>query len=950
MEMTIEQQRAMALARARLRMKEQGSPYRQPGQEQEQRPGFMEFVNQGIASGLGAPVDMVTGVINAGISGANMIFPPEQNLSGLITGEAPAPRFGHIQDPFGGSASINRGMSGMGVPVAPPEMRAEGFMENIGAGLGGAAGALVPFSAGAKAVQGLGGAAGAAGEAILSPFIQTPGRAIATELAAGAGAGAGIDVAQNLAPGNPYAEIGGALIGGGVAGLTPNLVTRAAPYVPGIGLATRATQAAVAPFTKAGALVRARNRIAGLVEDPDAARAALTQENIGGLSPATQTGERRLMALEQQVRNTDPTADATMRGREAETNRLFNDELAAVGGDGSIADTRSFLSDRVGGLVTKMDEAVERASQRAEDQLALLTPSQRQSASSVIVREEIDAAHSAARQQENQLWTAIPESVEVPTEATYAAYKGFVNQLSRAELDTLPPKVAQFLGDTSNTRFGDFETVKEMHGLYSELRKASRQARAAGEFNTARIADGVADAIIEDIGAKAGNVQGQAGAAMRDAIDFSREVNQVYRQGSIGKVLGYAREGGQSLPAELTLDSTVGRQGTRGAVNLDEVRRATNNSPATEAAVRDYTMSNLQNTSVRNGELNPRATENFLVRNDELLAKMPETREQIAGALAANQSASAVDTTMAARRAAVTQDSQAGRLLLSPQGKEIANLYRSEAPQASAAQLVRQAQADPSGAALAGLKGAFIDDVIGAATSRQFDEAGNSVLSGNAARAHLSDPKVQSVAGEMLSPTEQSRLEQIVDAMQKADLSRSGLPDVGPVINDTPNNIISLIFRTLAARQGAKAGAGTSGASLLTANFASRRMEALLDKLTNNKAEQLIREAIMGDREMFDTLLANPSTIKPAQISRLVEFMMGTGGALSATGDGNGEPLRIVVDGANPISYENYSPEIGNALGARLISAPNALSKPPQAPNALTVLGSEPQGNALSGR
>lgn len=903
MEMTIEQQRVLTLAKARLRIQQQGGangPRRQPGVEP--RPSGMDFLNQGIASGLGAPIDLVTGGINAGITGLNM-----------ATGGSIPP----IRDPIGGSASINQAMRSVGVTAAPPDVRPEGFVENVAAGVGGAAGALVPFTAGAKVAQGMGGAAAAAGKSIMAPFTQTPVRAIGAELAAGGGAGAGIDVAQQVAPGNPLAEVAGALIGGGAAGLTPNLATRSAPYIPGIGLATRATQAAVAPFTKAGALVRARNRIASLVEDPDAARAALAQENIGGLSPATQTGERRLMALEQQVRNTDPGADAIGRGREAETNRLFSDELSAVGGDGNIAQTREFLSERVSGLVTKMDEAVERASQQAEQKLALLTPTQRQSAASVIVREEIESALASARQQESQLWGAIPQSIEVPTAATYAAYQGFAGQLSRAEMDTLPPKVVQFLGDGSNTKFGQFETVKEMHGLYSELRKVARQARAAGEYNTARISDGVADAIVEDIGATAGNVQGQAGAALRDAIDFSRQVNQTYRQGSIGRVLGYAKEGGQSLPAELTLDATVGRPGTRGAVNLDEVRGATKNSPATEAAVRDYIMSNVQSTSVRNGEMNPRAVENFLVRNDELLAKTPEARGQIENALLANKSANALSATMAARRAAVTQDSQAGQLLSSPQGREITNLYRAQDPKAAAAQLVRQSQADTSGQAVDGLKGAFIDDVISASMSRQFDEAGNAVLSGNAARAHLSDPSVQAVAGEILSSDQKARLEQIVDAMQKADLSRTALPDVGPVISDAPNNIISLIFRTLAARQGAKAGQGTSGASLLTANFASRRMEALLDRLTNNKAEQMIRQAVMGDRELFDALLANPSSMKPSQINRLAEFLMGTTGALNATGDDERGPLRIVVDGANPISGNALSGGGLNALGAQ---------------------------------
>src|SRR5690606_34212701 len=113
MAMTPEQQRALALANARLRMQQQGGgvPYAQP-QQQEQRPGFLDFLNQGIASGLGAPVDLITGGLNAGISGLNMM------------GADISP----IQDPFGGSASINAGLRSLGINAAPPETRPEGIM------------------------------------------------------------------------------------------------------------------------------------------------------------------------------------------------------------------------------------------------------------------------------------------------------------------------------------------------------------------------------------------------------------------------------------------------------------------------------------------------------------------------------------------------------------------------------------------------------------------------------------------------------------------------------------------------------------------------------------------------------------------------------------------------------------------------------------------------------
>lgn len=75
-------------------------------------------------------------------------------------------------------------------------------------------------------------------------------------------------------------------------------------------------------------------------------------------------------------------------------------------------------------------------------------------------------------------------------------------------------------------------------------------------------------------------------------------------------------------------------------------------------------------------------------------------------------------------------------------------------------------------------------------------------------------------------------------------------------MNNTPLSVISFIARTFAARQGAKAGAGTSGASLLTANFASRRMQEFLNRLSNDRATQLVRDAI-EDKDLFRALLAD---------------------------------------------------------------------------------------------
>ena len=77
-------------------------------------------------------------------------------------------------------------------------------------------------------------------------------------------------------------------------------------------------------------------------------------------------------------------------------------------------------------------------------------------------------------------------------------------------------------------------------------------------------------------------------------------------------------------------------------------------------------------------------------------------------------------------------------------------------------------------------------------------------------------------------------------------------------------------------RQGARAGQGVSGASLLTANFASQRMKRILEGLTNDRAEALLRDAVTDPDLMQALLTRNTSLIRERRIeSRLTEWFLG---------------------------------------------------------------------------
>lgn len=225
--------------------------------------------------------------------------------------------------------------------------------------------------------------------------------------------------------------------------------------------------------------------------------------------------------------------------------------------------------------------------------------------------------------------------------------------------------------------------------------------------------------------------------------------------------------------------------------------------------------------------------------------------------------------------------------------EEIRSIINSTNPQQGADQLVAQAAKDPSGKAIFGLKGAFIDELMNRSRTGNFDDAGAPILSGRAMQNALADNRVLEVANSLLTTEERSRFADIADELARVETMQGRLPNVGDVMEGEPNSVVSLIARTIAARTGAKAGHGTSGASLLTANFASQRMQRILNNLTLDRAEGLIREAVAGDRELFELLLTPANRIAPKQESKLAQVLSrtvtGTLGGVLAT-DGEDEP------------------------------------------------------------
>lgn len=92
------------------------------------------------------------------------------------------------------------------------------------------------------------------------------------------------------------------------------------------------------------------------------------------------------------------------------------------------------------------------------------------------------------------------------------------------------------------------------------------------------------------------------------------------------------------------------------------------------------------------------------------------------------------------------------------------------------------------------------------ARTGSFDNAGDAVLSGRVMQSVLGNNRMKVVANELLTMEKRSRLSTIVDELSRLETAQGHLPNIGAVMEDEPNSVVSMIARTIAARTGARAG------------------------------------------------------------------------------------------------------------------------------------------------
>lgn len=858
------------------------------GSAQSTEPALSQL-NLGIADAVGGLIDFVNPLDTPAVSQALGMG------DSLTTGSARQ-----------GLVNAMGSLSAVGEDRAP-----DGMGEALLRGSGQAAGALIPTAGAANLATRAPGLTGAVATQVQRGL--SSGGAVTAEVAAGGASGGAMQAASDAGLPDWALPIVGMAAPLGLAGATlaGRETARGLSRVSPINNVARATAATIAPYTRRGADAVARGRMEDLVGGRE--RAMELGERINpndefGLSPAQQTGDQNLLALEQAAAE-NPNVRARLDTRFAESMGVARGAVDEIGGD--VGDAQAFLRDRRDQYTTEMRSVAEQAMRNAEARLQGVEATRNPADNSTIVMEEVGRAFDAARVQERALWEAVPVTRQIGVGNARTTAQRLASETGDALQGDIPPSVRQFLLNEETAYTGP-TTVRNLHALYSSLRQTAREASAgqAPNSNRARVANAVADAILEDLGAVEATTD--IGRAINDARAFSRAIHETFDRGAYGRLSRQNVQGDTVTDPRVALDRSVGRGGTGGMVDAENLETAaaglqTSGSPATpngeaRGAIVDYVRGRFADGAFRpNREgrevLSRRGAVQFIRSNRAVLERYPELRQEILAAVEQQQTADELSATITSRMGVLedARRSATSGFIDATQETAIRSIIEDDNPARAAQVIVNAARRDETGAALEGVQAVFSDDLIRRALRIQ---NGAEILDADAMLAQMNNPRFRSAMSRVLEPDQVRRLERVIEVVQSLNTAQTRQPSLpGQTLSgaQAPRLIqfVARIAGAQVANNSPLTQGGGAGVGLQAAQMGSSVGRDLVSRLTADRASQILADAVTDPR-LFQSLLLDPASprFEREALPRLIPYLVG-GSSASAIGDDRPGPMRM---------------------------------------------------------
>lgn len=701
-------------------------------------------------------------------------------------------------------------------------------------------------------------------------FSAKPIATTATEGVIGGFAGAGGFKLSEAYPDLPAAQFIGEIAAGSAASLAPTVFKKFTPT--GI-IVNKAKDF----FSLEGTTSRAAARMQQLT-DPEEALAALKRgEDLSpgtALTTAQRTGQSGLIELENTI------VKAAQDGRlSKEYADMLEQTDAAIRNDlnfggSSPEDIGTFYEHQIDHYSALVQARLDIARQKAEDAVRkstdVLRPKEYKEAIELSVRDEIEKAYTEARGLENALFEAVDPSLKVDVAVSKSARENWVARLSEATRNNMPsaakfldPKSKKYIGrvrknkDGSKTTLGQ-TNVKELRGVQSALRAEARAARSGETPNRqkAMIAEELADSITEDLSRIYMNTEGDNPVAL--AVSFSRELNQRFTQGPVGRILGKTGTGASRIDPERALSETLGT--SKNLSSYDSILSAVGNNPEVQASMEDF----IKHRFFAGEDFNAAAASRFINANQDLMSRMPFLRDEVKEAIATGNAAKL----KAPRKSKFLDRNVNKAIVFIEQGSEEAfnRVYRSDTTGKDMKQLIRMADRDVTGEAKQGLRSAFTTWMLDKSTSNQAINGGTlSELFGNR--------KTQMMVNQLFDKSDKARLERAVRTGRLLDAARN-TKTLDSITTNGLGGLWMFVARVTGASAGRQVTNTLQGSAIFAENF-KKLAQAGID----NPARQMLTDAI-NNEELFKALLeikltAGKNPRVPVQSQRAINAWMG---------------------------------------------------------------------------
>ena len=822
-----------------------------------------------------------------------------------------------IPDPFGGGASIRRGLKNVAgsFGVHPKSFTYDNLQEvrpeyrpfAIG---GEALGGSLPFGAlpylargaaaltkGRRAAQTARGIAPASQMGpvaeIVEPIVRqaktAPGLTGLTEATAAVGSGIVGGSAELVAPGNPNARLAGEIIGGtfspaalalragtGVVDLTKDLARR----FTGQGKTQKAAELVQGIVRGVGDdPAQLAREIEGSIPNPDDVDSFLV--GIPGRASTTGqlTGNPILLAVERKLARDNPQfANRTSQGMEASLQALRKrtDDLYV---SGNPEDLRLAAQTRERYFTQILDRRVRNAQQKVDEIRSQVASGRVADSVDISVRTHSILAESLldARKIESALWGKVDKTIPVAPDNLFAQNDDIYERLLPGE--TLPKPVDDFIkglrqrSDAISQNTGRYIkpiTSGELLRLRSRSLSLSKTLRAKREYGDAHFLDEISEAILEDLNLVPGHAFSN-GAAAESAREYSRSLHDKFTRTFGGDALRTASTGAKRIPPELMLDRGFMSGGPRGELRFRELKDAADFGglgKEMSSEISNY-MAYAARQTMDGDTVSPVKLQRFLKQNDEALKEYPELKEQLKTADAAqvafrNAEKSRTTTTKQAKQRA------AFSLLAGNEAPSavIRQVFSGATPvknYRSMANLAKRSGPE----AKAGLRAATIESAITSAQSPKGD------LSFNTFRRLMTSPirgaknlpsRLELMKNNDVMTAEQT--DQFEKLLNRAVKIENSAQDAATIDNLIPEigALTDFVVRTSGAKLASKGLAGgVGGESLIVAAAGSKAMRKMFDKVPNAKLSDVLIEAAENPRFMVK-LLKRPTSVREARV------------------------------------------------------------------------------------